>query len=69
MQQSFADGELIAGARVSTFNVVRLHKRGKAYVVSRNVSEILGAFPKLDKAVDVFERATHGATYPVNEPR
>src|SRR5262245_58178557 len=56
---SFNDGDLIAGAHISQWNVVRLRRIGKMYALSRNNSE-LSRFDRLEKAIDAFERATHG---------
>jgi hypothetical protein len=64
MTQYFADGELIAGCRVSQWNVVRLRRVGKQYVVTRNETEHLGTYEKLERGVDAFERATHGVANP-----
>jgi len=51
---------MVAAARVSTFNVVRLRKTGRLFSLSRNETEHLGRFDKIEKAIDAFERATHG---------
>src|SRR5215471_6401310 len=59
-QTSFSDGDMVAAARVSTFNVVRLRKTGRLFSLSRNETEHLGRFDKIEKAIDAFERATHG---------
>jgi hypothetical protein len=67
--QSFADGELIAGCRVSQWNVVRLRRIGKQYVVTRNGTDLLGTYERLERGVDAFERATHGVANPATEPR
>jgi hypothetical protein len=60
MQMSFVDGDLIAGARITQWNVIRLHQRGKRYVLTRN-NETIGTYEKLDKSIEAFERATSGA--------
>jgi hypothetical protein len=60
MQTSFEVGEIVAAARISQWNVVRLIRTQNGYRLSRNNLENLGHFDKLEKAVDAFERATSG---------
>src|SRR5262252_7581341 len=57
---SFKDGDLVAGARISQWNVVRLRKLAKYFQLTRNDAE-LGRFDRLDRAIDAFEHASHGA--------
>jgi hypothetical protein len=64
MQKSFAEGDLVAGARITQWNVVRLIRIKHGYRLSRNHLEELGMFEKLERALDAFERATHGALAP-----
>ena len=50
----------MAGARISQWNVVRLRKLAKYFQLTRNDAE-LGRFDRLDRAIDAFEHASHGA--------
>jgi hypothetical protein len=52
---------MIAGCRITQWNTVRLHRRGRAYVISRNL-EPIGTYERLEKALDAFERVTNGAS-------
>jgi hypothetical protein len=56
------DGELIAGCRLTQWNIVRLRRVAKHYCLSRNDDDVLGRFDKLERAIDAFERVTHGLT-------
>ncbi len=57
---SFAEGDIVAGARLTQWNVVRLIRVKHGYHLSRNHTESLGTFDKLEPAITAFERATHG---------
>jgi hypothetical protein len=56
---SFADGDLVAGARITQWNVVRLRFAGKTFILARN-DDMLGRYDKLEKAIEAFERVTNG---------
>lgn len=69
MQTSFAEGDLIAGARITQWNVVRLVRVKHGYRLTRNNLDSLGTFENLEHALTAFERATHGVANPANPQR
>jgi len=58
MQRSFAEGDLVAGARLTQWNTVRLIYTKQGYRLTKNHDHI-ATYTNLDKALEAFEKQSH----------